>query len=78
MKNSCKSVSQTQRIGTARMKYDKETDEEGTKRDVSTERSKAGTKKRTDDLSPPNQNKLLINIIWYYFIRYGKIAMKFN
>ena len=30
--------------GTARMKYDKGTDEEGKKRGVSTERSKAGTK----------------------------------
>ena len=31
---------------TARMKYDKETDEEGKKRGVSMERSKAGTKKK--------------------------------
>ena len=30
---------------TARMEYDKETDEEGKKGDVSMERSKAGTKK---------------------------------
>ena len=32
------------RMGTARMKQDKETDEEGKKRGVSVERSKAGTK----------------------------------
>ena len=34
------------RMGTARMKKDKETDEEGKNRGVSTERSKAGTKKK--------------------------------
>ena len=33
------------RMGTARMKKDKETDEEGKKRGVSMEKSKAGTKK---------------------------------
>ena len=32
------------RMGTARMKYDKETEAEGKKRGVSIERSKAGTK----------------------------------
>ena len=32
-------------MGTARMKYDNETDEEGKKRGVSMEKSKAGTKK---------------------------------
>ena len=37
------------------------------------ERSKAGTKERRfDGLSLPNQNTL-INIIWYYFTRYGKV-----
>ena len=49
------------------------TDEEGKKRGVSMERSKAGTKeRRPDGLSLPNQNTILINIIWYYFPRFGK------
>ena len=52
------------RMGTGRMKYDKETDEECKKRGVSMERSKAGTKKRSPDgLSLHNQNAILINII---------------
>ena len=34
------------RMGTARMKQDKETDEEGKKRGVSMARRKAGTKKK--------------------------------
>ena len=35
------------------------------KRDVSVERSEAGTKKRSPDcLSHPNQNTIIINIIW--------------
>ena len=34
------------RMGTARMKKDKETNEEGKKRDVSVERSKVDTKKK--------------------------------
>ena len=46
------------------MKYDKETDEEGKKRSVSMERSKAGTKKKSPDgLSRPTQNTIIINII---------------
>ena len=41
------------------------TDEEGKKRGVSMERSKAGTKKRSPDgLSHPNQNTIIINIIY--------------
>ena len=52
------------RMGTARMKYDKETAEEGKKRCVSMERSKPGKKKRsTDSLSHLNQNTIIINII---------------
>ena len=52
------------RIGTARTKYDKETDEDGKKRGVSMERSKAGTNKRSPNgLSHHNQNTI-INIIW--------------
>ena len=35
------------RMGTARMKQDKETDEDDKKRGVSMERSKAGTKERS-------------------------------
>ena len=52
-------------MGTARMKYDKETDEEGNKRDMSMERSNAGTKKISPDgLSHYNQITIIINIIW--------------
>ena len=43
------------RMGTVRMKKDKETDEEGKQRGVSMERSKAGKKERSPDgLSLPN------------------------
>ena len=57
-------------MGNERMKYDKETDEEGKKRDVSMEKSKAGTKERSPDgvtlrpslLSIPNLNTILIKI----------------
>ena len=53
------------RMGTARTKKDKETDEEGKKRGVSMERSKAGTNKRSPvGLSHPNQNTIIINKIW--------------
>ena len=49
------------RMGTARMKQDKETDEYGKKRGVSMERSKEGTKERSPDgLSLPDQNRILI------------------
>ena len=56
------------RMGTARTKLDKETDEEGKKRGVSMERSKAGTKKRSPyGLSHPSQNTIIIknSIIFY-------------
>ena len=57
----------------------RQTDEEGRKIGVSTARSKEGTKERSADcLSLPNQNTVLINIIWYYFTRYGKSTMKKN
>ena len=67
-------------MGTARTKQDKITEEEGKKRGVSMERSKAGM---TEKWSPyglkyPNQNTLIINIICQYFIRDGKSTMKFN
>ena len=58
------------RMGTARMTKDKETDEEGKKRGVSMERTKASAEERSPDgLSLPDQNIILINIICYYFIR---------
>ena len=41
------------------------------------ERSDAGTKERSPEgLSGPNQNTILINIIWYNFKRYGKSTVK--
>ena len=50
-------------MGTARMKYDKETDEVDKKRDERVEINKAGTKKRRPDgLSHSNQNTIIINI----------------
>ena len=52
-------------IARARMKKSKETVEEGKKRGVRMERSKAGMKKRSPDgLSLPNQNMIIINITW--------------
>ena len=37
------------------------------------ERSKVGTKNISpDDFSLPIQNTIIINIIWKFFIRYGK------
>ena len=53
------------RMGTARMKEDKET-EEGTKIGVSVERSTAGSKnKRSPDcLSLPDQNTIIIKKMW--------------
>ena len=37
------------------------------------EKSISGTKKRSPDgLSHPNQNTMLINVIWLYFIRNEK------
>ena len=47
------------RMGTARMKQDNETDEDGNKRGVSMEKSKAGEKERSPDSLPlPNQNTI--------------------
>ena len=43
------------------------------------ERIKAGTKeRRPEGLYLPNQNTILVNIIWYYFTRFIKSTMKFN
>ena len=48
------------RMGTARIKQDKETDKEGKGRSVSMERSEVGTKKRSPDIiSLPNQNTIV-------------------
>ena len=53
------------RMGTARMKEDNETDEDGQKKGVSMEKSTAGTNKRSpDDLLHPNRNTTIVNIIW--------------
>ena len=52
------------RMGTARTKYDKETDEDTQKRGVSMEKSTAGTNKRSPDgLSRLNQNTIITNKI---------------
>ena len=67
------------RMGTARMKEDNETDKDIQKRGMSMEKSTAGTNKRSPDgLSHLNQNTIIINKIWKYFIRNGKSTMKFN
>ena len=52
------------RMGTARMKYDKEIHEEGKKSSVSMLKSRAGMEKKRspDSLSLPNQNTIII--IW--------------
>ena len=71
--------SQTLAQGKSKNEIRKETDEDGKKRGVIMERSKAGTKERSPDgLSLPNQNTILINIMWYYVTRYGESTMKFN
>ena len=54
------------------LKYSKN-DKSSTLPRASMERRKAGTKERNPNgLSLPNQNTILMNIIWYYFARYGK------
>ena len=63
-------------IGTARMKYDKET-EEGKKRHMGMERSKACTKKSPNCQSLQNKNIIIIiNIIWY--VVFYKILKTYN
>ena len=65
------------RMGTARTKWNKET-EEGKKRGVSMEKSKAATIEISPDgLSLLNQNRFLINTMLYYFTKSGKSKMKF-
>ena len=40
-------------------------------------RSKAGTEKKSSDgLNYSNQNTILINMMWYYFIIYGNVVIK--
>ena len=50
------------------------------KKDESMEKSKAGTKEKRspDGLNYPNQNTIIINIIYQHFIIYGNSTMKFN
>ena len=55
--------------------------EEGIKeRSAGMEKSKEGTKEKKSrrPIIIPNQNIIIIYIIWYYFIRYGKSTMKFK
>ena len=77
MNNSCKSFSKTLAHGNSKNEI-KQTEEEGKEREVSMERSKAGTKEKRspDGLNYPNQNTIIITIICEYFIRYGKSIMK--
>ena len=54
----------------------------GTARMKSTKKQKNKVKreahKKSDGLSLANKNTILIKIIWYYFMRYGKFPMKYN
>ena len=60
--NSCTSVFPNTRAWEQQER--KETEVEGKKRGVSMERCKAGTKKRSpDNLSHPDQNTIIIDII---------------
>ena len=62
------------RMGTARMKSDKETEEEGKKRRENGKKQRGYERKRSPyGLSLHNQNTILLNIIKSYFIRYRKI-----
>ena len=71
--------SQTLEHGISKIEIRQRDREEGKTRGVIQKRSKAGTKERSNDgQSLPNQNKILINIIWYYLTRYGKSTMKFK
>ena len=47
---------------------------------MSKKKSKAGTKEKRcpDGLSLPSQNTTIINIIIQHYIRYEKMALKFN
>ena len=43
------------------------------------ERSNAETKERSpESLSLPDENTILMNIIWHYFTRFGKSTLQFN
>ena len=64
MGNSCTSVFSNTRAWEQRER-NKKKKEDGKKRGVSIERNKAGKKtKSPDGLSHPNQNTIIINIIW--------------
>ena len=61
-------------MGTAGMKEDKVTEEEGRKREVSMQKSKPGTKEKRspDGIINPNQNTIITNQICQYLKRDGK------
>ena len=65
---------------TARIKIDNERGEEDKTREVSIERSIAGTreKRSPDGLNYPYQNTIITNIMCQYFIRDGKSTKEFN
>ena len=66
------------RMGTARMKSDKETDEEGKNRGVNIERSNAGTKKisRQSITTQSKHNNNKHNILFYkIFKNYNEIQL---
>ena len=64
------------RMGTARMKEDKETDEDGKKRGLSIERRKAGTKKRSPEgLTQPNQNIIIIIYTMTFILHQRGVVM---
>ena len=56
-------------------RYKKRVREEGKTTGVS---MKEHERKSPDGQSLTNQNKILINTIWYYLTRYRKSTMKFN
>ena len=84
MGDSCTSVFPTHAHGDSKNEIDKETDEDGNKRGVSMERSKAGTNKRSPDgISHPNQNTIIYNkqnvVIFYKKLKkYNKIQLTKN
>ena len=56
-------------MGAARIEQDKETDEVGKKTGVNMEKNQRGHEKKSHGgLSQPNQNKIIINMMWYFRI----------
>ena len=66
------------RMGTERNKTKRQTKTVRREALVWKEAKRARKKTSPDGLSHPNQNTIIINKIWYYFIRNGKSTMKFN